>query len=215
MTSRDPAAMSSDLALSSDLDDQKAELRKVQTAIRKAASVDAGAVAAAMADCAADIRIAFGLADGDIVAGYWPIKTELDPRPLMAALTAGGMAGALPATPTPGEPLVFHRWQEGDEVIAGLYGTSEPRSDAPVCAPTLVLVPMLAFDDDGFRLGYGGGFYDRSLAQLRDAGHTVHALGIAYDSQWVAEVPIGPHDARLDGVLTGSGLFLPQEGGGH
>ena len=195
-----------------DLDEEKAELRLVQTAIRNAASIDADAVAQLMAEQATDIRDAFHLKDGAIVAGYWPIKTELDPRPLMTALRGIGLNTSLPATPTPGAPLIFHEWQDGDDVIAGMYGTSEPVSSAPVCYPELLLVPMLAFDDEGFRLGYGGGFYDRSLEELRAMGGAVYALGIAYDAQRVDEVPIGAHDAQLDGVLTGSGLFLPQKG---
>lgn len=196
---------------SDELDAEKAELRRVQTTIRKAASVDADHVAKAMADCADDIIAAFDLTPQDVAAGYWPIKTEIDPRPLLERLGAKGLNTALPATPKPGQPLVFHHWKAGDEVIEGLYGTSEPKPDAPICYPSLILVPMLAFDDDGYRLGYGGGFYDRSLEVLRGRGGNVYALGIAYDSQRVDMVPIGPYDAQLDGVLTGSGLYVTQK----
>ncbi|MGU9961776.1 MAG: 5-formyltetrahydrofolate cyclo-ligase [Candidatus Puniceispirillales bacterium WSBS_2018_MAG_OTU23] len=194
-----------------DLNTEKAELRVVQAAIRKAASVDAALTAANMANAADDICTSFGLKRGDVIAGYWPIKTEIDPRPVMLALAKRGMTTALPRTPAPAAALTFHQWRDGDDLVGGLYGTSEPKPDAPICTPTLLLVPMLAFDDDGFRLGYGGGFYDRSLAVLKQSGNRVFALGIAYDSQRVDELPLAPHDVKLDGVLTGSGLFLPQK----
>ena len=153
------------------LDAMKADLRKVQTAIRKAASKDHDAVTAQLATYAADLKAAFDLGEGDIVAGFWPIKSELDPRPLMAALTDLGLGSSLPATPKPGEPLIFHQWQNGDPIVEGLYGTSEPEATAPLVLPKIIFVPMLAFDADGYRLGYGGGFYDRTLAKLRGDGH--------------------------------------------
>ena len=191
------------------LDAMKADLRKVQATIRKAASVNHDAVTAKLATYAADLKQAFSLENDDIVAGFWPIKSELDPRPLMTAMTALGLKSSLPATPKPGEPLIFHAWSDDDPVIEGLYGTSEPEASAPVVIPKLVFVPMLAFDADGYRLGYGGGFYDRTLAKLRGEGHVVHCIGIAYDIQLVDEVPIGEYDAKLDGVLTETGLLLP------
>ena len=191
------------------LDAMKADLRSVQAAIRKEASKDHDVVSAKLATYAADLKDAFALTDQDIVAGFWPIKSELDPRPLMAAMTALGLKTSLPATPKPGKPLIFHAWNDDDPVIEGLYGTSEPEADAPVIIPALVLVPMLAFDADGYRLGYGGGFYDRTLTKLRSEGHIVHCIGVAYDIQLVDEVPIGEFDAKLDGVLTESGLLLP------
>ena len=194
---------------SADLDQTKAALRKTQAKCRADQSHKAEETAALMAAEAAEIITAFDLTPGDIIAGYWPIKTEIDPRPLMAALANLGMATALPATPKPETPLIFHRWSEGDDVIAGLYGTSEPHPDAPVCYPQVLLVPLLAFDEAGYRLGYGGGFYDRSLAALRARGGRVMAMGIAYDAMQVAAVPIGPHDAKLDGILTESGLKRP------
>ncbi len=188
------------------LDDQKAALRKVQAARRKDASSHHDAVVMALAEYAPQLMTSLRLGSGDIVAGFWPIKSELDPRPLMAAMVKHGMASALPATPQAGMPLIFHAWQDGDAVIDGLYGTSEPQPTAPIVIPKLILVPMLAFDDMGYRLGYGGGFYDRSLAELRNAGHVVHCVGIAYDCQRVDRVPIGPYDAKLDGVLTETGF---------
>ena len=192
------------------LDDEKAALRKQQAILRKDASAAHDDVVALLAGYADPLMKALALEDGDIVAGFWPIKSELDPRPLMAALVRCGMHSALPSTPQAGQPLIFHAWQDGDAVISGLYGTSEPAPTAPVVIPRLILVPMLAFDDAGFRLGYGGGFYDRTLAKIRAEGHHVQCVGIAYDSQHVDHVPVGDYDAQLDGVLTESGLHLPQ-----
>jgi len=189
------------------LDQAKADLRKQQAKRRAEAAINAEQAAQTLAQTGATLIESFDLGSNDTVAGYWPIKTELDPRPLMAALANQGIATALPATPKPGQPLIFHEWVEGDAMIDGLYGTSEPRPESPICYPTLVLVPMLAFDDRGYRLGYGGGFYDRSLAGLRQRGGVVRALGIAYDAQRVEAVPIGPYDARLDAVLTETRLL--------
>jgi len=189
------------------LDQVKADLRKQQTKRRAEAARQADDAAKDLAASVQALIKAFDLGADDIVAGYWPIKTELDPRPLMAALASQGIATALPATPKSGQPLIFHHWVEGDVMIDGLYGTLEPSPEAPVCYPTLVLVPMLAFDDRGYRLGYGGGFYDRSLAGLRERGGVVRAVGLAYNAQRVEVVPIGPYDARLDAVLTETRLL--------
>ncbi|XDZ66231.1 5-formyltetrahydrofolate cyclo-ligase [Alphaproteobacteria bacterium LSUCC0684] len=193
------------------LEDQKAALRKTMSGIRKEAALDLNA-AGELAEFATALLEIFKPQPDSIVAGYWPIRTELDPRPLMQKLAMAGLVTSLPATPEPGKPLNFHLWREGDPVIDGLYGTSEPGPDSPQCAPDILLVPMLAFDDDCFRLGYGGGFYDRSLAVLRQHKQEVRAVGIAFASQRVQHVPRGEHDARLDAVLTPEGFVLPEQG---
>lgn len=191
------------------LDDRKAALRRHQGQVRAAAAKADPEAADRLASYAANLVEAIGFGAGAVIAGYWPIRSELTPLPLMRALTKRGLETALPATPTPGQPLVFHRWQEGDDLIDGLYGTSEPAASAPQCLPDGLLVPMLAFDAAGFRLGYGGGFYDRSLAAIRPQKPAVKAIGIAYQEQLVEAVPVGVHDARLDAILTPSGLILP------
>ena len=191
------------------LDQQKADLRKTQAKIRAEQASQASDTAMAIAQEASRIIAAYHLEKTEIVAGYWPIKTEIDPRPLLAAMADHGLSTALPATPKPETPLIFHQWSDGDPMIDGLYGTSEPHPDAPICDPQVLLVPLLAFDDQGYRLGYGGGFYDRSLATLRAKGGRVLAIGIAYDAQKVTSVPIGPYDAKLDGILTETGLKQP------
>ena len=193
------------------LGDEKASLRKALSAIRKEASLDVEA-AHHLAQLAPELMDMFRPEAGAIVAGYWPIRTELDPRPLMQQLAAAGLTTALPATPQPGKPLIFHLWQEGDPVIEGLYGTSEPAPEAPRCEPDILLVPMLAFDNAGYRLGYGGGFYDRSLAALRAINPAVRAVGIAFGAQRIDLVPRGEHDARLDAVLTPEGVAVAGDG---
>ncbi|PDH63819.1 MAG: 5-formyltetrahydrofolate cyclo-ligase [SAR116 cluster bacterium MED-G04] len=189
-----------------ELDAAKAALRKDQGRIRAAARDASPDAAETLAGHAQALIERLPVTADAIIAGYWPIRSELTPLPLMAALVARGMRTALPATPQPGQPLVFHHWQEGDALIEGLYGTSEPPSTAPLCVPDVLLVPMLAFDRLGYRLGYGGGFYDRTLAAIRPEKPLVRAVGIAYAEQQVDAVPVGDHDASLDAILTPSGL---------
>jgi 5-formyltetrahydrofolate cyclo-ligase len=136
------------------------------------------------------------------VAGYWPIRSEIDPRPLMSAL---GLLSALPIIDGPGLPLRFRTWRPGDPVQPGRLGTSEPGPDAAELVPDLVLVPLLAFDRRRHRLGYGAGFYDRTLAALRANG-PVLAVGVAFAAQEVPDVPIDSWDEPLDLVLTEQGV---------
>ena len=131
---------------------------------------------------------------------------EGSPLPLVTALVGRGIATAMPETPAPGIPLVFRRWAPGDDLVDGPYGTKQPSAAADILTPSLILAPMLAFDSGFRRLGYGGGFYDRTLGALRGAGRQVTAIGIAFDGQLVDKVPAGPYDAALDAVLTPSGL---------
>jgi len=126
--------------------------------------------------------------------------------PLVTALVGRGVTTAMPETPSPGHPLLFRRWAPGDDLVDGPYGTSQPSPTAPATVPRVSLAPMLAYDSACWRLGYGGGFYDRTLAGLREAGHKVTAVGIAFDGQLVDKVPVGPFDMPLDAVLTPSGL---------
>ena len=191
--------------------DLKAEMRHQQTAKRNAlhsANADAGARLVAGAGAVLDFARKRLNVEGLQVAGYVPIRSEIDPMPLLAACAKAGCATCLPTTPKPGEALVFRAWQIGAPLVAGLYGTSEPASDAPIRTPNLLLVPLLAFDRAGYRLGYGGGFYDRSLAGLRP--HGVVAIGIAYAGQEIPQVPRESHDAPLDGILTESGFLERQ-----
>jgi|GEM_PF-135311 len=141
-----------------------------------------------------------------IYAAYLPIRSELSPLPLVSALANAGIVTAMPITPEPGFGLDFHRYAPGDPLDDGPYKTLQPRKSAPLVTPDVILAPLLAFDDCCWRLGYGGGFYDRTIAGLRDNGHAVTIIGLAYDEQQVDSVPVGPYDMALDGVLTPSGL---------
>lgn len=140
---------------------------------------------------------------GAIIAGYWPMGDEMDPRPLMLALASCGHAIALPVTPPRGEPLAFRAWAPGAALRPGPMGTSEPVAGEEL-RPEVLLVPLLAFDRTGRRLGYGGGYYDRTLAALPGA----KAIGIAYAGQEMPEVPAGPQDFRLPLIATEAGIIV-------
>ncbi len=138
---------------------------------------------------------------GCVIGGYWPLSGELDIRPLLRACHAQGHKLALPCTPRKGYPLIFRRWTPFDDLKAGPYGTREPYPEKGKVKPDLVLVPLLAFTNYGERLGYGGGFYDRTLATLKEKAE-VFACGIAYAAQEAASLPTDKYDQRLDGILT-------------
>lgn len=141
---------------------------------------------------------------GAVVSGFCAIGSELDPLPLLSALSAAGHPVALPVITPKGQPLVFRRWSPADPLRSGLWGIREPFAEAPAVEPDVLLVPLLAFDARGYRLGYGAGYYDRTLAALRAKRPTL-AIGIAFDQQGVGEVPIDDYDQPLDWVLTPSG----------
>lgn len=136
-----------------------------------------------------------------VIGGYWPLPGELDIRPLLSACHDQGHEMALPCTPRKGKPLTFRSWTPSDALKAGPYGTREPFPDKAEVKPTLVLVPLLAFTQHGERLGYGGGFYDRTLSKLKES-HEVFACGIAYAAQEAATLPVDEFDYPLDGILT-------------
>lgn len=150
---------------------------------------------------------------GQVASAYWPYRTEIDSRPLMARLAAAGVRIALPVTPAKGsdEALIFRVWSEGDHLSPGHFPVHEPHPDAETVEPDLVLVPLLAFDRSGHRLGYGAGHYDRTLARLR-ALKPVTAVGLAFADQAVERLPSGPHDQRLDGILTERDYIRVQDG---
>lgn len=143
--------------------------------------------------------------EGAVVAGFWPIGEEIDLRPLLLALHARGHPLVLPETPPRGLPLIFRRWTPGAPLRPGRFGTSHP--EAAEARPDWVLVPLLAFDRAGRRLGYGAGYYDRTLAALPG----VPRIGCAYAFQEMDAVPAGPYDVRLDGVATERGVIRRSE----
>jgi 5-formyltetrahydrofolate cyclo-ligase len=147
-----------------------------------------------------------------VVAGYRPFREELDPTPLLEHLAAQGAALCLPVTPGRGEdgPLRFRRWRPGEALVCGAWGVEEPGPEAPEVRPDVILVPLLAFDARGGRLGWGQGHFDRTLRSLRAKGRVL-AIGIAYAAQQMDALPIEPHDEPLDGVLTETGYMSVRE----
>lgn len=143
---------------------------------------------------------------GTVVAGYRAMRSEIDPLALMEAMADRGAVLVLPVMQGEGRPLLFRRWREGDRLTLGAFGVEEPAPDAPALVPDLVLVPLVGADRTGVRLGMGKGFYDHTLAALRERG-CVLAIGCAYDAQRVGELPSEPHDQRLDGLVTEAGFY--------
>ena len=139
-----------------------------------------------------------------IVAGYAPIGTEIDIWPLLKFLHEAGQSTALPVIAAPDHPLIFREWTPLTQMEKDAYGVEYPSSGSKL-TPELIFVPLLAFTSKGERLGYGGGFYDRTLDTLR-AEREVFACGVAYAGQEVEELPTDAHDAKLDGILTEDGF---------
>ncbi len=141
--------------------------------------------------------------DQKIISAFFPYQFEIDTRPLLGKLAGEGWTTSLPVVLAKGAPLEFRRWLPGEPTIAGLWGIPRPPEDSPIVQPDVLIIPLLAFDRKGHRLGYGGGFYDRTLEKLR-AIKPVIAIGVSYSAQEVDHVPIGAHDQPLDYVITES-----------
>lgn len=147
-------------------------------------------------------------APGSAVSGYWPLADEMDPRPLMNALIGRGCTCLLPVMRPADVTLIFRQWRPGDALESAALGIQEPRPERPARRPDLLLVPLLAFDGRGERLGGGAGYYDRALGALRaDGGPRPEAIGIAFSGQWVDSVPHDRFDQRLDWVVTEGGAI--------
>ncbi len=188
-----------------ELQARKAAARKAALARRKAAHGRGGAGRAGrLSEVLAGYR-------GVPLAGYWPIRSEIDPRPAMAEAAAYGPVG-VPVIIAAGQPLKFSRWAPGMAMREGPFGAKVPQVD-DFFVPEIVIVPLVAFDLRGGRLGYGGGFYDRTLELLRGRG-PVLAIGFAYDAQEAAELPLEPTDQPLDMIVTESRVIdLRGQGG--
>ena len=173
----------------------KADARKAAFATRKLA-FDAGQGRAAdlLADYLAGYR-------GKSLSGYMPMRTEIDPLHAMAAHQG---TVCVPVITGKGQPLRFREWTPGCTMIAGEFGALIP-ADGAWIEPDVLIVPLLAFDARGYRLGYGGGYYDRTLQALRAKRATI-AVGYAFAAQRVLEVPIDEHDQRLDAIITEMGV---------
>lgn len=135
------------------------------------------------------------------VSGFWPMAEELDVRPLMFELFNQGCQLALPVVIAKGQPLVFRAWRPGDVLEQGVFGTLHPSPKRETVEPDALIVPLLACDENGWRMGYGGGFYGRTLLALRKKKNVV-AVGVGFDAQLVPEVPHGPDDQHIDWLLT-------------
>jgi len=159
---------------------------------------------AAAAQAVAMRGLPFGLAPGTVVAGYSPIRSEIDPLPLMRGLAAQRVQLALPVIVARDQPLRFRVWASGNVLRRGPLGIPEPPLAAGEIIPDILLVPLAAFDRAGHRIGYGAGHYDRTLAQLR-AARKITAIGLAFAAQEIPYAAASAHDARLDLVLTENG----------
>ncbi len=148
------------------------------------------------------------LGPGAIVSGYCPFRTEIDVMPLLKRLDREGIELALPVVVRDDQPLLFRCWRAGDALESGRLNIPVPPIDAPELEPDVLLVPLLAFDSRGYRLGYGGGFYDRTLERLR-ARRSITAVGVAYAGQKVGTVVRGIEDQPVDWVLTEDGPMGP------
>jgi 5-formyltetrahydrofolate cyclo-ligase len=144
---------------------------------------------------------------GAIVSGFSPINTEFNPVPLLRALSKAGARLALPKVMGRGKPLSLRAWSFGEPLVAGVWGIREPSPEAPEVAPDILLVPFAAFDRVGYRIGYGAGYYDMTLAALR-AKKKIVAIGLGFASQEVEKVPVEAHDQRLDFIITEAGLVF-------
>jgi 5-formyltetrahydrofolate cyclo-ligase len=185
------------LSQSEDLVRRKAELRALLLTRRRAAPGPAAAVA--VADRLLD---EIDVPPAAVVSGYWPLAGELDPRPCLRRLAARGQRLALPRMQGQGQPLAFHAWRWGEPLTPGGFGVMQPDPALPLVRPNVLLVPLLGFDRRGRRLGYGKGYYDRTLRALREGGGAPLAIGLAFALQEVGEVPTGPADQPLDAVVT-------------
>ena len=186
------------MAEPSSLAGQKAALRRAALARRDALPA-AERQAAAEAIAARPFPLA--LKPGVVVSGFMPLKSEINPLPLMRKLAGGGASLALPAVAGRGKPLIMRAYAIGEPLAAGVWGIREPKADAPEVEPDILLVPLLAFDRKGNRIGYGAGYYDMTIHALR-AKKKVVAIGIAFAGQEIPRVPATERDERLDFIMT-------------
>lgn len=182
----------------------KRTLRELARAKRRAAAAAAGSEAGER--LRESFLSALPLPPAQVVAGYWPMPEEIDVRPLMTHLHLSGHVLALPVVMAREEPLIFRRWRPSLPLDPGVYGIPVPGAEAPEATPGVLLVPLLAFDGEGRRLGYGAGYYDRTLATLRRAGDIL-AIGAAYAAQRMDALPEEAADQRLDWVVTEEGAI--------
>jgi 5-formyltetrahydrofolate cyclo-ligase len=181
----------------------KGDLRNAALAARDALGDEARLQAA---QGIATRGLPFALEGGAVVSGYAPIRSELDPTPLMLALATLGAKLALPVVLARGHSLSFRAWAPDDKLVLGSMGILEPAPAAAELVPDIMLVPLAAFDRAGHRIGYGGGYYDYTFSHLRKSKH-VTGVGLAFAVQEIKTVPALAHDEALDYVLTEKRIF--------
>ncbi len=188
----------------------KADIRKTVLARRDATSPEWRAMASA--DLARHALAPVSSGPGGPVAGYWPFRSEADPRPLMSVLQRFGRGLALPVIEHP--EVIFRRWIEGVDLVDAGFGTLGPDASADLQRPALLLVPLAAFDASGHRIGWGQGHYDRVIERLLADGEPLLTVGIAFSFQQVDRVPAQAHDRPLDLVVTEQGVVHGTIAGG-
>jgi 5-formyltetrahydrofolate cyclo-ligase len=181
----------------------KADIRKRILAKRSTVSPEWRAMASR--DIARNALTHAANGPGGPVAGYWPYKTEADPRPLMEMIGHYGRPLALPVIVHP--DVIFRRWIEGVELVDAGFGTMGPDPTSDEVTPAVLLVPLAAFDADGNRIGWGQGHYDRVIDRLSSQGDDILTIGIAFSFQQVDMIPIEPHDRPLDLIITEQAVF--------
>ena len=185
------------------LAEEKRALRRRAAARREKLHRRAGA--SASRDALAHFRERIDLASHPVLSAYLPVRAEFDVTPILHHAHAKECPTCLPVVLGRGRPLSFRRWAPGEPLVDGTFGIAVPPPKAEILAPDILLVPMLAFDDDGYRLGYGGGFYDRTLALRRAHSPAPLAVGVAFAGQRIDRVPRGTDDERLDWIVTEEG----------
>jgi len=194
---------------------EAAGVADAKTVLRRKALLAARASAAAYGEgAAARVAQAFlaaiVLPAGVAVGAYAPLKSEIDPTLLLQRLVAAGHPVGLPVIAGPAAPLSFRRWRPGQKLVSGQFGARQPGPGAALIDPDVLIVPLVAFDSAGYRLGRGGGFYDRTIAEMK-ARKPVLTIGFAFAAQHILQVPREGHDQRLDWIVTEEGaLHCPE-----
>jgi 5-formyltetrahydrofolate cyclo-ligase len=186
----------------------KSELRQQALARRERLPADRRAAAA---QAIAEGKLPIDVSPGTVVSGYSPLKSEISPLPLMRCFAQAGAQLALPVVAGRGQALIMRKWSFGEPLESGVWGIREPTPRSPEVFPDVLIVPLLAFDRRGHRIGYGAGYYDMTITRLRGR-KAVIALGIAFAVQEIEEVPSTPRDAPLDLVLTEHGVIDCRKG---
>lgn len=187
----------------------KAQLRKARLAARDEIPVDERIEKSLlMADLASDV---IEFEPGEVISGFFPIRTEADVRPLMHRLKGRGARLCLPVVMDK-HTIIFREIADGMPMVETGFGTNGPGPGAAEVDPDVLLIPLSAFDSGGHRIGYGAGYYDRAIAKLHAKGRKPRLIGIAFDCQQVDAVPYEAHDVPLDAVLTESGLHVFRKG---